>query len=250
MKKGTSKTFNVVPATGYEVANVVVDGTDLGPISYYTFERVGTDHTISATFQKAQAGGEIAIFNNDFDGAAFPGQGWTVKNTNGTGKYYNWHQARNTLVSTGTDDKQAIVDADDYYDTEVGDKQDELLISPVVDLTGKAATLSFNYGFERTALYGGKMTFTVEASTDGGKTWTAIWNAKDDVTQGSDAIQTGLAEITVPEAYQTANVQFAFHYYKTAPTGAGSVVVDNVKLAAPAGASETSVLTTVAGEGG
>ena len=250
VKKGTSKTFNVVPATGYEVANVVVDGTDLGPISYYTFERVGTDHTISATFQKAQAGGEIAIFNNDFDGAAFPGQGWTVKNTNGTGKYYNWHQARNTLVSTGTDDKQAIVDADDYYDTEVGDKQDELLISPVVDLTGKAATLSFNYGFERTALYGGKMTFTVEASTDGGKTWTAIWNAKDDVTQGSDAIQTGLAEITVPEAYQTANVQFAFHYYKTAPTGAGSVVVDNAKLTAPAGASETSVLTTVAGEGG
>ena len=250
VKKGTSKTFNVVPATGYEVANVVVDGTDLGPISYYTFERVGTDHTISATFQKAQAGGEIAIFNNDFDDAAFPGQGWTVKNTNGNGKYYNWHQSRNTLVSTGTDDKQAIVDADDYDETEVGDKQDELLISPVVDLTGKAATLSFNYGFERTALYGGKMTFTVEASTDGGKTWTAIWNAKDDVTQGSDAIQTGLAEITVPEAYQTANVQFAFHYYKTAPTGAGSVVVDNAKLTAPAGASEISVLTTVAGEGG
>ena len=250
VKKGTSKTFNVVPATGYEVANVVVDGTDLGPISYYTFERVGTDHTISATFQKAQAGGEIAIFNNDFDDAAFPGQGWTVKNTNGTGKYYNWHQARNTLVSTGTDDKQAIVDADDYYDTEVGDKQDELLISPVVDLTGKAATLSFNYGFERTALYNGKMTFTVEASTDGGKTWMAIWNAKDDVAQGSDAIQTGLAEITVSEAYQTANVQFAFRYYKTAYTGAGSVVVDNAKLTAPAGASETSVLTTVAGEGG
>ena len=250
VKKGTSRTFNVVPATGYEVANVVVDGTDLGPISYYTFERVGTDHTISATFQKAQAGGEIAIFNNDFDGAAFPGQGWTVKNTNGNGKYYNWHQSRNTLVSTGTDDKQAIVDADDYDETEAGDKQDEYLISPVVDLTGKAATLSFNYGFERTALYNGKMTFTVEASTDGGKTWTAIWNAKDDVTQGSDAIQTGLAEITVPEAYQTANVQFAFRYYKTAPTGAGSVVVDNAKLTAPAGASEISVLTTVAGEGG
>ena len=250
VKKGTSKTFNVVPATGYEVANVVVDGTDLGPISYYTFERVGTDHTISATFQKAQAGGELVLFENDFDGAAFPGQGWTVKNTNGTGNYYNWHQSRNTLVSTGADDKQAIVDADDYDETEAGDKQDELLISPVVDLTGKAATLSFNYGFERTALYSGKMTFTVEASTDGGKTWTAIWNAKDDVTQGSGSIQTGLAEITVPETYQTANVQFAFHYYKTAPTGAGSVVVDNAKLTAPAGASEISVLTTVAGEGG
>ena len=252
VKKGTSKTFNVVPATGYEVANVVVDGTDLGPISYYTFERVGVDHTISATFQKAQESGEVAIFNNSFDDAAFPGQGWTVKNTNGNGKFYNWHQARNTLVSTGTDDKQAIVDADEYDEDSYsgGAKQDEYLISPVVDLTGKAATLSFNYGFNRTALYSGKMTFTVEASTDGGKTWTSIWNAKDDVASGSGYIQTGLAEIAVPEAYQTANVQFAFHYYKTAPTGAGTVAVDNAKLTAPAGASETSVLTTVASEGG
>ena len=164
------------------------------------------DHTISATFQKAQPSGDVAIFNNDFNADDFPGQGWTVQKTNGTGKYYNWYQGRNTNVSTGPEDKQAIVDGDNYDDTDVGDKQDELLISPVVDLTGKAATLSFNYGFVRTALYGGKMTFTLEASTDGGKTWTAIWNAKDDVAQGSGYIQTGLAELAVPEAYQTSGV--------------------------------------------
>ena len=35
-----------------------MDGTDLGPISYYTFQRVGVDHTISATFQKAQPSGD------------------------------------------------------------------------------------------------------------------------------------------------------------------------------------------------
>lgn len=224
VKKGTSKTFDIAPTQGYEIVNVNVDGADLGPISYYTFQRVGVDHTISATFQKAQPSGDVAIFNNDFNADDFPGQGWTVQKTNGTGKYYNWYQGRNTNVSTGPEDKQAIVDGDNYDDTDVGDKQDELLISPVVDLTGKAATLSFNYGFVRTALYGGKMTFTLEASTDGGKTWTAIWNAKDDVAQGSGYIQTGLAELAVPEAYQTSGVQLAFRYYKTGYMGAGTVI--------------------------
>ncbi len=250
VKKGTSKTFDIAPAQGYEIVNVNVDGADLGPISYYTFQRVGVDHTISATFQKAQPSGDVAIFNNDFNAEDFPGQGWTVQKTNGTGKYYNWYQGRNTNVSTGPEDKQAIVDGDNYDDTDVGDKQDELLISPVVDLTGKAATLSFNYGFVRTALYGGKMTFTLEASTDGGKTWTAIWNAKDDVAQGSGYIQTGLAELAVPEAYQTSGVQLAFRYYKTGYMGAGTVIVDNVKLTAPGGSSETVTLTTTANEGG
>ena len=250
VKKGTSKTFDIAPTQGYEIVNVNVDGADLGPISYYTFQRVGVDHTISATFQKAQPSGDVAIFNNDFNADDFPGQGWTVQKTNGTGKYYNWYQGRNTNVSTGPEDKQAIVDGDNYDDTDVGDKQDELLISPVVDLTGKAATLSFNYGFVRTALYGGKMTFTLEASTDGGKTWTAIWNAKDDVAQGSGYIQTGLAELAVPEAYQTSGVQLAFRYYKTGYMGAGTVIVDNVKLTAPGGSSDTVTLTTTANEGG
>lgn len=58
VKKGTSKTFDIAPAQGYEIVNVNVDGADLGPISYYTFQRVGVDHTISATFQKAQPSGE------------------------------------------------------------------------------------------------------------------------------------------------------------------------------------------------
>ena len=251
VKKGTSKTFDIVPAQGYEIVNVNVDGTDLGPIGYYTFQRVGVDHTISATFQKAQPSGDVAIFNNDFNADDFPGQGWTTQNTNRGGKYFNWHQGRNTIMSTGTEDKQAMVDPDEYDEDENtgGDKQDELLISPVVDLTGKAATLSFDYGFARSALYSGKMTFTAEASTDGGKTWTIIWNAKD-VPQGSGYVQTGLAELAVPEAYQTSGVQFAFRYYKTAYTGSGQVMVDNVKLTAPGGSSDTVTLTTTASDGG
>lgn len=51
VRKGTSKTFTAIPDAGYEVASMVVDGQDLGAISYYTFETVGVDHTISVSFR-------------------------------------------------------------------------------------------------------------------------------------------------------------------------------------------------------
>ena len=244
VKKGTSKTFNVVPATGYEVANVVVDGTDLGPISYYTFERVGTDHTISATFQKAQAGGELVLFENDFEsvsGDSFPFHGWTVKGVNSayTWKsytYWNWKDVNPT--------KHAYI-SEDWS----GGKQDEYLISPAVNLSGKDATLSFDYGYGFYAAQNKTCTITVEASTDGGKTWTSLWNFFDSYNNEKSGVISGRKELAVPAEYAVDGVQFAFHYVNTTG-GTGPVAVDNVKLTAPAGASETSVLTTVAGEGG
>ena len=244
VKKGTSKTFNVVPATGYEVANVVVDGTDLGPISYYTFERVGTDHTISATFQKAQAGGELVLFENDFEsvsGDSFPFHGWTVKGVNSayTWKsytYWNWKDVNPT--------KHAYI-SEDWN----GGKQDEYLISPAVNLSGKDATLSFDYGYGFYAAQNKTCTITVEASTDGGKTWTSLWNFFDSYNNEKSGVISGRKELAVPAEYAVDGVQFAFHYVNTTG-GTGPVAVDNVKLTAPAGASETSVLTTVAGEGG
>ncbi len=252
VKKGTSKTFTITPAAGYQVENVVVDGTNMGPLTSYTFERVGKDHTISAAFKAAAAAGEETVFANDFDESLL-GQGWTVKKTNSTGKSYNWYQTRNMAMSTATSDKQAAVDPDDYYDTEVGAKQDEWLISPVVDLTGKDATLHFRYGFQQKELYNGKMTYTAEATTDGGKTWSVIWDAKNEpkASSVSYSTQVGTVELTIPEQFKTANVQIAFHYYKTVAYGAGKVALDDVKLTAPGAAASSDVtLTTSASAGG
>lgn len=47
---GSSKTFTITPATGYHIANVVVDGVSQGAVSSYTFSNVTSGHTISATF--------------------------------------------------------------------------------------------------------------------------------------------------------------------------------------------------------
>ena len=253
VKKGTSKTFTITPAAGYQVENVVVDGTNMGPLTSYTFERVGKDHTISATFKAAAAAGEETVFANDFNESLL-GQGWTVKKTNSNGSYYNWHQTKVTYISPAADktNKQASVDPDEYDEDSYGSgaKQDEWLISPVVDLTGKDATLHFVYGFATSPLYNGKMTYTAEATTDGGKTWSVIWDAKNETRQ-SGYNQTGTVELTVPEQFKTANVQIAFHYYKTAAYGAGKVALDDVKLTAPGAAASSDVtLTTSASAGG
>jgi len=50
---GSEHTFNMTPKSGYEIADVVVDGVSVGPIKSYTFKNISTDHQITATFQTA-----------------------------------------------------------------------------------------------------------------------------------------------------------------------------------------------------
>ena len=267
IRKGTSKTFTVVPDEGYVIADVIVDGESVGPISNYTFERVGVDHTISATFKAPDAAGDVTLFENDFESDSFPGNGWTIKTTNTDSKFYTWYHGTMTRLNST---KQARLDLDYYEDPWGGwsvstdevqpmtnDKlQDEYLISPVVDLTGLEPTLTFDYAFYRYGIFGGYLTMTVEASADGGSTWSPIWNAKEDLENPGGSYLTGTVELAIPENYRTANVQFAFHAYKKAYTGYTdadiTVAIDNVSLTAPGGAGMQSeyTLTTKASEGG
>ena len=329
VKKGTSKTFDIAPAQGYEIVNVNVDGTDLGPISYYTFQRVGVDHTISATFQKAQQsgdtvtltttasdGGTVApagqttyvsgqavdvtftpdqgyqlasvkvngrtasvtgnvltltmdqsyavsavfekipdvptvMFENDFEsvtGDSFPFHGWTLKGVNPNGytwkqdTYYNWK-------SLGNDTKHAYI-SDDWH----GGPQDEWLISPSVNLSGtRDGVLYFDYAYGIYGIKNKTFTATVEASTDGGQTWTPIWNFQDSYTgqETSGYALAGSAEVKVPAQYAVDGVQFAFRYVNTTHDTA-PLAVDNVKLMAveDGPVAQKYTITATAGEGG
>ncbi len=245
VKKGTSKTFDIAPAQGYEIVNVNVDGADLGPISYYTFQRVGVDHTISATFQKAQPSGDVALFDNDFEsvtGESFPFHGWSLKGVNTNG--YTWKQQTYWNWKDVNDTKHAYI-SDDWN----GGAQDEYLISPAVNLTGKEATLSFDYGYGYYGAQNKTYTATVEVSTDGGQTWTALWNFFDSYNGEKSGVVSGRKELAIPAQYAVDGVQFAFHYVN--PTHeTGPLAVDNVKLTAPGGSSDTVTLTTTANEGG
>ena len=49
---GSSKTFTITPATGYQVADVLMDGVSQGAITSYTFTDVQASRTLSATFTR------------------------------------------------------------------------------------------------------------------------------------------------------------------------------------------------------
>jgi len=42
--------YAIAPATGYHIADVLVDGVSVGAVTSYTFSNVTANHTISATF--------------------------------------------------------------------------------------------------------------------------------------------------------------------------------------------------------
>ena len=235
VKEGASQTFAITADNGYEIADVLVDGNSVGAVETYTFDEVKANHTITVSFNKTATGVE---FDNDFEQDEFPGHGWTVQAEN-TG--CTWYVGTNRNLNTT---RQARIDFD-YYEYEgygigevqpmaagSGKKQNEYLISPVVDLTGKTPTLSFDYLLFKYMIQNDIAKFTVEATINGGQTWTTIWDAADLDATGGYWFK-GTAEIEVPAAYLTSNVQFAFHFYKTYAQyteSDGMFAVDNVKL--------------------
>ena len=52
VNSGGNLTFTITPATGYSVADVLVDGSSVGQVTSYAFNNVTAAHTISATFAK------------------------------------------------------------------------------------------------------------------------------------------------------------------------------------------------------
>jgi len=52
---GTNQAFTITPNTGYQIADVLVDGVSNGTISSYTFNNVVADRTISVSFMLALA---------------------------------------------------------------------------------------------------------------------------------------------------------------------------------------------------
>jgi hypothetical protein len=47
---GLSPMFTISPGAGYRIADVLVDGNTVGKVSDYTFDNIGSNHTISAIF--------------------------------------------------------------------------------------------------------------------------------------------------------------------------------------------------------
>ncbi len=48
---GSSASYTIQPDTNYDISDVKVDGTSVGPVSSYTFKNMSADHTITVSFE-------------------------------------------------------------------------------------------------------------------------------------------------------------------------------------------------------
>ena len=55
VKASADQAFAIQPNSGYTVSKVLVDGTDVGAVTSYTFKNVTANHTIEAVFAKVEA---------------------------------------------------------------------------------------------------------------------------------------------------------------------------------------------------
>ena len=60
---GSNQQFTITPSAGYQISNVVVDGSSLGSQTIYTFNNVGANHSISATFFQPTGSPPLADFS-------------------------------------------------------------------------------------------------------------------------------------------------------------------------------------------
>jgi beta-glucanase (GH16 family) len=87
--QGGSQTFSMVPASGYAVSGVTVDGTSVGALGSYTFTNVQADHSISAAFSTTNG----LVWSDEFTGPDLDSSKWAFDLGNGPtnpGPLYGW----------------------------------------------------------------------------------------------------------------------------------------------------------------
>ena len=83
VNEGADQAFEITPDPGYQVADVLVDGSSVGAVTSYTFTNVYNDYTIDAFFEAVVVPADIIIDNGE-PGSSYTGT-WT--DSSGTNSY-------------------------------------------------------------------------------------------------------------------------------------------------------------------
>jgi len=165
-------------------------------------------------------GFEGAAVEEHFEGATFPPDGWSVENA-GAGCGWIALDPSRFANTAGGDGSAAMVDP---YPCWGGADSDTMLISPRLDLsTSHTASMGFFL-----SLFEGADSFPrldVDASGDGGATWTTVHSETHDDNGGGPG---ALIELDLSAFAGAGDVRVRFHYTATPPWG--WVIVDQVHL--------------------
>ncbi|MFJ4922961.1 carboxypeptidase regulatory-like domain-containing protein [Streptomyces sp. NPDC088725] len=126
-------------------------------------------------------------------------EGWSVINAAGSKGGWEFGDPGGRGNTTGGDGAFAIVDSDHYGTTATQDSQ---LVSPVYDFTGKSSPeVSFDTDYRG---YDAQKA-QIEASTDGGATWSQVWSS-------TATISPSKVEVPLGDYAGKESVRLRFHF--------------------------------------
>ncbi|MEU2744013.1 carboxypeptidase regulatory-like domain-containing protein [Streptomyces sp. NPDC007095] len=135
-----------------------------------------------------------------FDSTDSAPKDWSVVNADGTTGGWAFDDPGSRGNTTGGDGGFAIADSDHYGGAA---HQDSQLLSPVYDFTDNSGP---EIAFANDYWAVGGQSADVDATTDGGATWTTLWSATD-TTYGAQKV-----ELPLTDYAGKASVQLRFHF--------------------------------------
>lgn len=170
----------------------------------------------------------------------FPSNCWTMTSTD-TADYVGEDEDGNPVVYPGVKRYTWFNSVNSQYASVVGDTarvQDEHLYTPTFDLSNASGSADFQFDFRTNpnieALINGNVRFTVRMSTDGGNSYTTVWDVADIRAEFADYWSSWSDIWPVSfnmDQYLGTNslIKFDFHY-ETDASAADQVIIQSVKF--------------------
>ncbi|GAA4323226.1 Kelch repeat-containing protein [Flaviaesturariibacter amylovorans] len=224
---GSTRTFTITPNACYEIEDVQVDFVSVGPVTSYTFDNLGADHSITATFRPLSVVPTI-----DAGGATYVCSGGSVTLTASDAASYQWFYGNaringataQTYSATLVGEYKVVVT---YANGCTGTSAPKLLLAsaPAASISG-TATVCQNGTAQVTFIgTGAIIPYTFTYSINGGPVQTATTSTGSSV---SVPVPTGTAGSFT---YALVSVQSASGC-SAAPGGAVTIVVEEQPNAA------------------
>ena len=236
--EGESQSYTVSAFAGYHIADVVVDGASVGAVSTYTFNAVGADHTISASF---------AV--NTYSISASAGANGTVSPSGSTSVAYGESRTYTFSPSTGYHVSDVLVDgvsvgAVSSYTFNAVSSNHTISAS----FTANQYTISASAGANGTVspsgstsmAYGESQTYTVTASSG--------YHVSDVLVDGVSVGAVGSYTFNAVSGNHTISAGFAANTYTiSATSGQGGTIDPSGQLSIDGGASQSFAISADSG---
>ncbi len=235
---GANSTFSITAATGYHVADVLVDGTSVGAVSSYTFSSVSANHTISASF---------AI--NSFTITSSAGSNGSISPSGSRSVNYGGSQAYTITAATGYHVASVLVDG-----TSVGAISSYTFSNVTANHTISASfaintfTINSSAGSNgsispsgsRSVNYGGSQAYTITAATG--------YHVASVLVDGASVGAVSGYTFSNVSANHTISASFAINTYTiTSSAGANGSISPSGTTSVNHGGSQAYTITAAAG---